>query len=135
MPLDDRPRDREAEAAVAAERLARRALAVKAAENRIALRRLDAGAVVVDLHMHLVAQPGRRHADEAARRRETDRIVDDIVDRAFEPVAVAHHDGRPLARAREGDARVRGRSEEHTSELQSLMRISYAVFCLKKKIQ
>src|SRR3546814_2155855 len=29
--------------------------------------------------------------------------------------------------------RERGRSEEHTSELQSLMRISYAVFCLKKK--
>src|SRR3546814_4221926 len=28
---------------------------------------------------------------------------------------------------------VRARSEEHTSELQSLMRISYAVFCLKKK--
>src|SRR3546814_2387515 len=28
---------------------------------------------------------------------------------------------------------VQGRSEEHTSELQSLMRISYAVFCLKKK--
>src|SRR3546814_8689333 len=28
---------------------------------------------------------------------------------------------------------VVGRSEEHTSELQSLMRISYAVFCLKKK--
>src|SRR3546814_5314164 len=29
--------------------------------------------------------------------------------------------------------RMDGRSEEHTSELQSLMRISYAVFCLKKK--
>src|SRR3546814_4723449 len=29
--------------------------------------------------------------------------------------------------------RAHGRSEEHTSELQSLMRISYAVFCLKKK--
>src|SRR3546814_10705726 len=28
---------------------------------------------------------------------------------------------------------IRTRSEEHTSELQSLMRISYAVFCLKKK--
>src|SRR3546814_4790781 len=28
-----------------------------------------------------------------------------------------------------------GRSEEHPSELQSLMRISYAVFCLKKKIR
>src|SRR3546814_1573518 len=32
-----------------------------------------------------------------------------------------------------GDAVVYARSEEHTSELQSLMRISYAVFCLKKK--
>src|SRR3546814_4540581 len=31
------------------------------------------------------------------------------------------------------DAGMRIRSEEHTSELQSLMRISYAVFCLKKK--
>src|SRR3546814_6556620 len=31
------------------------------------------------------------------------------------------------------DARAVARSEEHTSELQSLMRISYAVFCLKKK--
>src|SRR3546814_1390942 len=30
--------------------------------------------------------------------------------------------------------RILPRSEEHTSELQSLMRISYAVFCLKKKI-
>src|SRR3546814_4803988 len=29
--------------------------------------------------------------------------------------------------------KISGRSEEHTSELQSLMRISYAVFCLKKK--
>src|SRR3546814_5397199 len=33
------------------------------------------------------------------------------------------------------DARQVERSEEHTSELQSLMRISYAVFCLKKKKQ
>src|SRR3546814_1407662 len=32
-----------------------------------------------------------------------------------------------------GAAGRRSRSEEHTSELQSLMRISYAVFCLKKK--
>src|SRR3546814_2922109 len=31
--------------------------------------------------------------------------------------------------------RLQGRSEEHTSELQSLMRISYAVFCLKKKTE
>src|SRR3546814_7296570 len=33
----------------------------------------------------------------------------------------------------EGNARRVFRSEEHTSELQSLMRLSYAVFCLKKK--
>src|SRR3546814_4013480 len=32
-----------------------------------------------------------------------------------------------------GSSAEQGRSEEHTSELQSLMRISYAVFCLKKK--
>src|SRR3546814_1995798 len=32
-------------------------------------------------------------------------------------------------------AKLQPRSEEHTSELQSLMRISYAVFCLKKKKQ
>src|SRR3546814_2031247 len=34
---------------------------------------------------------------------------------------------------RQSEAYQSGRSEEHTSELQSLMRISYAVFCLKKK--
>src|SRR3546814_1947032 len=42
----------------------------------------------------------------------------------------------PPARPRPAQARARdhraGRSEEHTSALQSLMRISYAVFCLKK---
>src|SRR3546814_1392211 len=37
-----------------------------------------------------------------------------------------------FGRALSGQTRV-SRSEEHTSELQSLMRISYAVFCLKKK--
>src|SRR3546814_2348272 len=45
--------------------------------------------------------------------------------------------GRAPARARGVVAALDGRrlrrSEEHTSELQSLMRISYAVFCLKKK--
>src|SRR3546814_8232507 len=39
--------------------------------------------------------------------------------------------GRPPASPPGAD--IRRRSEEHTSELQSLMRISYAVFCLKKK--
>src|SRR3546814_3002671 len=42
--------------------------------------------------------------------------------------------GQIDAAACAGRGRPRGgRSEEHTSELQSLMRISYAVFCLKKK--
>src|SRR3546814_5874655 len=42
---------------------------------------------------------------------------------------------RDIAKAEQATAVVRAaaRSEEHTSELQSLMRISYAVFCLKKK--
>src|SRR3546814_4803168 len=48
-----------------------------------------------------------------------------------------HHEGRrprlPRAVQRHPRGRVERRSEEHTSELQSLMRISYAVFCLKKK--
>src|SRR3546814_10154052 len=39
---------------------------------------------------------------------------------------------RPM-RSASGLTRTLGRSEEHTSELQSLMRISYAVFCWKKK--
>src|SRR3546814_4607985 len=38
-----------------------------------------------------------------------------------------------LHRARQRPGGTPNRSEEHTSELQSLMRISYAVFCLKKK--
>src|SRR3546814_6130083 len=41
--------------------------------------------------------------------------------------------GRRRGNLRQGSRRQRFRSEEHTSELQSLMRISYAVFCLKKK--
>src|SRR3546814_5609288 len=40
---------------------------------------------------------------------------------------------RGFQRTRHTTAKTLPRSEEHTSELQSLMRISYAVFCLKKK--
>src|SRR3546814_7013248 len=44
--------------------------------------------------------------------------------------------GLTSGKAHKKSARIVGeRSEEHTSELQSLMRISYAVFCLKKKQQ
>src|SRR3546814_9161931 len=58
-------------------------------------------------------------------------------------VAGLFHGGAPAERWCRGDLgvaapherrrRQNSRSEEHTSELQSLMRISYAVFCLKKK--
>src|SRR3546814_1281301 len=41
--------------------------------------------------------------------------------------------GRRLELLRDDEQQADARSEEHTSELQSLMRISYAVFCLKKK--
>src|SRR3546814_1105178 len=42
---------------------------------------------------------------------------------------------KPVERHLRGACRAAPRSEEHTSELQSLMRSSYAVFCLKKKTQ
>src|SRR3546814_6350846 len=42
--------------------------------------------------------------------------------------------GKPMASQVKYGAMLEVRSEEHTSELQSLMRISYAVFCLKKTI-
>src|SRR3546814_8182326 len=44
-------------------------------------------------------------------------------------------DGADAGQQERGQLAQIGRSEEHTSELQSLMRISYAVFCLKKKTQ
>src|SRR3546814_1276334 len=51
---------------------------------------------------------------------------------AFLRVELARHGEALSRRFVEGNA-IAGRSEEHTSELQSLMRISYAVFCLKKQ--
>src|SRR3546814_10596164 len=47
--------------------------------------------------------------------------------------AFGNRDTRAEARGNTRRTHAAGRSEEHTSELQSLMRISYAVFCLKKK--
>src|SRR3546814_10778208 len=44
-------------------------------------------------------------------------------------------EGKPASQRGRGRKLRTPRSEEHTSELQSLMRISYAVFCLKKKTQ
>src|SRR3546814_9996868 len=64
----------------------------------------------------------------------------DRMDRHKLAVTVLTRKLRPIARPasrKKGKLRIiskiPARSEEHTSELQSLMRISYAVFCLKKK--
>src|SRR3546814_8161464 len=53
--------------------------------------------------------------------------------RALHNVGIASRIGGVLIISQERDPAGDLRSEEHTSELQSLMRISYAVFCLKKK--
>src|SRR3546814_1591864 len=59
-------------------------------------------------------------------------IAHRLQEKALGALAVEH--ARELARlAKRYGATGEIRSEEHTSELQSLMRISYAVFCLKKK--
>src|SRR3546814_3179019 len=90
----------------------------------------------------LVHHPSSR---QAARRGEPgyDRpVADDPLaqsdGRHAEPIYGAHSRHLPQGPARMGvgrpDTGVQ-RSEEHTSELQSLMRISYAVFCFKKKKQ
>src|SRR3546814_2087216 len=70
-------------------------------------------------------RPRRRQQPQRRRRRPGGGDRTDVED-------------QELARGRDRLARGRireaePRSEEHTSELQSLMRISYAVFCLKKK--
>src|SRR3546814_7376888 len=63
-----------------------------------------------------VAMPGAAIADNVLSPSQLNALARSLLEDAFPVVLV------------EGE-----RSEEHTSELQSLMRISYAVFCLKKK--
>src|SRR3546814_4701597 len=84
---------------------------------------VDHGAVV-DAR---VGPPQQLALDEPSQRRPVAGVaeVDDLLVGAGEPQALQQF----------GAARRIDRSEEHTSELQSLMRISYAVFCLKKKKQ
>src|SRR3546814_7175895 len=86
-----------------------------------------------DLHRQPVLH-GRRHFLDVHQDRRLARNVDDKrigvadlrADRGRQ--AIAHG-----AETAGGQPFVGAKSEEHTSELQSLMRISYAVFCLKKK--
>src|SRR3546814_1514615 len=70
-----------------------------------------------------------------AFRREVQRVAQIGRERVIRPGAFLLRNA-PSARVQIEAVELRGiigRSEEHTSELQSLMRISYAVFCLKKK--
>src|SRR3546814_9271355 len=73
-----------------------------------------------------------RHADHAGEHRDAHRLAH------FRAGAGCHHQRQHAEDERERSHQdwpqpQTARSEEHTSELQSLMRISYAVFCLKKK--
>src|SRR3546814_14369604 len=71
------------------------------------------------------------HRRRSARRPSVPETPTDRRTSANLPVSGGIH-GTRLHRSAP-DPTNRGRSEEHTSELQSLMRISYAVSCLKKK--
>src|SRR3546814_1570198 len=77
------------------------------------------GIIGTEISVREQRQDHKRHQCKARDR------IDFLCRHAFE-------DGVGLRSQREKQRR-HGRSEEHTSELQSLMRISYAVFCLKKK--
>src|SRR3546814_4616351 len=75
------------------------------------------------------AHAGHHHGCCAAAANEkphgagSDQVIDPVCGMTVDPAKTPHH----------ADHESKTRSEEHTSELQSLMRISYAVFCLKKK--
>src|SRR3546814_10673940 len=62
-------------------------------------------------------------------------VIKLVVIGVIEPIEPAHLEGTVIGAVAGAETAVIGlhRSEEHTSELQSLMRTSYAVFCLKKK--
>src|SRR3546814_2360233 len=76
---------------------------------------------------------GIEDPDERAARRAQDlRTAERIAEEGLAPFLDAWL-SQPLFAGLPADKAFRERSEEHTSELQSLLRISYAVFCLKKK--
>src|SRR3546814_2213253 len=99
-----------------------------------------------DLPAEFGEQPLGERLGVAPRHREHQQIFDQFMveqriaaarDQALaQAAAMACMVGRGNAHARQGLRMTHDvRSEEHTSELQSLMRISYAVFCLKKTNQ
>src|SRR3546814_4436095 len=91
----------------------------------------DEGAVVGQLGDQRQILDGGKAA--VAARRQGDAADRQPLVQPLEAPQASADAGRKLGR--KGSCGERRRSEEHTSELQSLMRISYAVFCLKKKKQ
>src|SRR3546814_6047831 len=83
-----------------------------------------------DIRQHGRGDPLAGGADQPVTGRMTERVVDGL------EIIEIDDEQRPRSRLVAGHAgkgHVEGRSEEHTSELQSLMSISYDVFCLQKK--
>src|SRR3546814_8753235 len=79
--------------------------------------------------LQMPAEPSHQAEENAARVAAAEAAI-----AAVERIEHARAEGRPDADLYVAAAsRIMDRSEEHTSELQSLMRISYAVFCLKNK--
>src|SRR3546814_1732204 len=91
------------------------------------------------LHVLTLSFPTRRSSDlrrsgaSSARRPAASPCRDRRSGSRGRSSARRRHPPMPASRCPCFRAAARRRSEEHTSELQSLMRISYAVFCLKKK--
>src|SRR3546814_3201525 len=88
--------------------------------------------------VEVACRPQPRAAVLARERGQRPHNVDEIFEVALGPLPHVLVTMRQLRKGTgvdfDGLGQVeRDRSEEHTSELQSLMRISYAVFCLKKK--
>src|SRR3546814_3685807 len=87
--------------------------------------------------MDLVLTARMMDAAEAERAGLVSRVVavERVLDEAIEAATIIASMSLPsVMMAKECINRAYERSEEHTSELQSLMRISYAVFCLTKKM-
>src|SRR3546814_6239147 len=104
--------------------------AAEARARAVPVRRLDRGRDRPGADEHAGIPPlGRAHRRPGAAR------PDGVRPRSRRRRALAGYGGRRARDARQAAARRTAvlRSEEHTSELQSLMRTSYAVFCLKKK--
>src|SRR3546814_3371962 len=109
--------------------------------DRPAVQRPDQGAAVVAPGRRLRRRRGARRvlavAEPERRDRRKDRAAGDRARQRAAQDREADHpqEGHPGPRPARQACRLHQpgpRSEEHTSELQSLMRISYAVFCLKK---